>query len=569
MGPARSTDRRMTDRSISRGDADLLGVPLPHPLITAAQPLLELGLRLVLLPELPTRPEPLPDVGMLEALEPVSPPLTADDVNEHLASAQSESGTLALGVLTGVDSGVAVLRLDDAAGPAAASLVTAAIGMRAPTVSYPDGVIDLFFAAPSSPFPTRQLGDGITVFGEGGVVPVPPLSIGGCEVPWDSPLPEAFPQLPWTLQELERESHVKSLRAVSQSTSGPGVEADLICLKDVEPGRVEWLVQDRIPRGELTVIAGRGGLGKTMVTHALAAAISGGAPGPLSGEPLPRGGVLRIGTEDHLANTVRPRLEAAGADLARVYALQEVVAFGRRQPLVLPRHAEVLERLIEDYEIELVVIDPVTDLLGGLSGNSEEDVRSALMPLARIAQKTGCAVVLVRHVTKGSNGGVGSVLGSVAWANVPRAALEAIETANGGRAMRVVKHNLVPPGVPDLTFEIETVEGPTGPAPRIRWLGEAEPEVASKPPTAMENATAFILDLLADGPVLGSEVKAAAAKEAGFSPGTLDKAKAALGVESHPRGGRWATWHLPEHHPNTASPKGGQDDGMMSDPAGD
>src|SRR5262249_2987163 len=100
-----------------------------------------------------------------------------------------------------------------------------------------------------------------------------------------------------------------------------------ILLSTVQPERVEWLWRDRIPLGKLTIIDGDPGLGKSVLTLDLAARVSVGKPMP-DNTPGRHGGVVLLSAEDGLQDTIRPRLDAAGADCSRVLALDSVLAEG-------------------------------------------------------------------------------------------------------------------------------------------------------------------------------------------------------------------------------------------------
>jgi hypothetical protein len=89
----------------------------------------------------------------------------------------------------------------------------------------------------------------------------------------------------------------------------------------IQPVEVAWLWNDRIPLGRITVLAGRLGCGKSILSLELAAHVTRGTDWP-DGTPCPQGSVLLLAAEDDLAGTVRPRLDAAGADAGRVVALQ-------------------------------------------------------------------------------------------------------------------------------------------------------------------------------------------------------------------------------------------------------
>lgn len=169
---------------------------------------------------------------------------------------------------------------------------------------------------------------------------------------------------------------------------------------DVEVETIEWLWHGYVPYGKLTVLEGDPGLGKSTVTLDLAARISTGGFLPDHTKVEEPGDVLLISSEDGIGDTVRPRLEAAEADLTRVHVITGLSEGGMvRIPEDLPK----LEALINDVSAHLVVIDPLVAFLGeGIDSHRDQDVRRALHPLTEMANRTKAAFILMRHLNKGS-----------------------------------------------------------------------------------------------------------------------------------------------------------------------
>jgi hypothetical protein len=211
------------------------------------------------------------------------------------------------------------------------------------------------------------------------------------------------------LAELDADALLDELHA--QPARHPPDPADLVSLvrlADVRPERIDWLWPGYLARGKLHVIDGDPGLGKSTLTTDLAARVTTGTSWP-DGQPgCPPGGVVLLSAEDGLADTIRPRLDAAGADGERAVALTGVRYLD-------PEAGEVLERMpslpgdvtrirysVEQVGAALVVIDPLMAYLGGdVNSYRDQDVRRALAPLSAMAEATGAAVILVRHLTKG------------------------------------------------------------------------------------------------------------------------------------------------------------------------
>lgn len=182
----------------------------------------------------------------------------------------------------------------------------------------------------------------------------------------------------------------------------------LVRLADIQPERINWLWPGYLARGKLHVIDGDPGLGKSTLTIDLAARLSTGARWP-DGQAGPgAAGTVLLSAEDGMADTVRPRLDAAGADPTLVSALTGIRYFDRssgdlleRLP-TLPGDISRLRQAVEQTRASLVIVDPLMAYLGGdVNSYRDQDVRRALAPLARTAETTGAAVVLVRHLTKG------------------------------------------------------------------------------------------------------------------------------------------------------------------------
>lgn len=151
----------------------------------------------------------------------------------------------------------------------------------------------------------------------------------------------------------------------------------------IEPERIDWLWPGFVPFGMTTVAAGFPGVGKSTILTDLAARTS------KEGR-----GVLVVTAEDHLTAVVRPRLEAAGADLELVRVFTD--------SLTLPDGLAVLREQIEKHEIGLVTLDPLVAFIGeGVNTHRDHHVRRVLAPLAELAEESGTAVVVVIHTNKG------------------------------------------------------------------------------------------------------------------------------------------------------------------------
>ena len=174
---------------------------------------------------------------------------------------------------------------------------------------------------------------------------------------------------------------------------------------DIEPEPVVWAWLDegegRVPAGAMTIAAGREGTGKSSFGIWMAAQITRGLlPGNFCGTPK---NVFYIAVEDSWKQTIVPRLIAAGADLERVWQVEAVDAEYGETTLSLPQDNSLMEKAIGEHDVALVVLDPLMSCIGkGIDTHRERDVRTALDPLARMADRTGCVLLGIAHFNKGA-----------------------------------------------------------------------------------------------------------------------------------------------------------------------
>lgn len=320
--------------------------------------------------------------------------------------------------------------------------------------------------------------------------------------------------------------------------------ARVVRLADVEPERVEWLWPGRVPCGMITLLDGDPSLGKSTITIDLAARVTTGRPMPLTAaddsKPGIIGDVVILTAEDHLAATVRPRLDAAGADVRRVHALTGVARPGDPDaPPVLPTDVAELETVIRDNKARLVIIDPLMAFLGAdIDGYRDQDVRRALAPLAKVAEVTGAAIIIVRHLRKSAGSALYRGGGSIGIIGAARSALIVAKDPNDeqGRFMAVAKGNLAPPA-PTLRWRVVDAGG----VGRVRWDGVADGVTADDlaaptiPPTPEERdqvaqAATALRELLATGPMPTEQVEHKIKEQVGCSKRTIERARNAVGV---------------------------------------
>lgn len=339
-------------------------------------------------------------------------------------------------------------------------------------------------------------------------------------------------------------------------------------LSDVQPEPIAWLWAGRIALGKLTLIAGDPGLGKSFLLLDTAARVSTGAGWPdRPGERFDPGGVVLLSAEDGVADTIRPRLDAAGADVSRIVALEAVRMIGDhgrpagQRLFDLSRDIPALEMAIRSVEdCRLVVIDPVTAYLGGVDSHKNAETRWVLAPLSAIAERHRVAMVAVTHLNKSGGGpAIYRAMGSLAFAAAARAAWAVSKDKDDPRRRLLlpIKNNIAP-DTGGLAFRIEPL-GVDG-CPVVEW--EPDPvnvsadealssDRDSDERTERDDAAEWLADLLAHGPRAARDVERDA-RDAGYSISTVRRAKAVLGVVSRKPafGGPWE-WTLPAQDAHT------------------
>ena len=345
----------------------------------------------------------------------------------------------------------------------------------------------------------------------------------------------------------------------------------------ITPRPVRWLWQDRLPLAALGLLGGREAVGKTILAYTLAADITRGIlPGAYNGTSR---AVIVAATEDSWAHTIVPRLMAAGADLDRVYRVDVVTVEGGDSTLSLPTDLDALGGVVRDVQAVLILLDPLLSRLEAtLDTHKDAEVRLALEPLVKLADKINACVLGVIHVNKGASPDVlTQLMASRAFAAVARAVLFVMVDPDD-RSVRLLgqaKNNLGRMDLPTLTFRIdgttvaETDEGPVETA-KLVWLSETDRtitdvvEAAAAGPerqTATRGAATWLADHLAKvGEPQDASIILAAGQQAGHSKNALYRARTQLGIISKWLGfPRKAYWSLP---PSVVpAPGGGQTTG--------
>jgi len=357
---------------------------------------------------------------------------------------------------------------------------------------------------------------------------------------------------------------VEEVRQVFNSVNKtPKVRANGVivqCAADVEMKPVDWLWRGWLPKGKLTVLAGKGGTGKTTLALLIAATITTGSQFP-DGLGCDEGNILIWSGEDAPEDTLAPRLKASGADLGRCFFIQGAVVDGEPRAFDPALDIPLLEDEVKKIgDVALLIVDPVVNAVQG-DMNKANEVRRCLQPLVDFGARNDCAVLGISHFKKGSAGSHAQerVIGSQAFSALARMVLVAAQ--DEGKERRVLaraKSNIAPDhGGFEYSLDQTTIETDNGPieATYAAWgnpmegtsnaiLSEVEGE---KSGGALDEAVSFLRDLLAGGEMPVQEIMSVATS-AGFSSRTIIRAKKESKVESRKVGGMLGSWvwALPE-----------------------
>lgn len=325
---------------------------------------------------------------------------------------------------------------------------------------------------------------------------------------------------------------------------------------EVQPKELDWLWQNRFLIGNVNIIAGDPGLGKSMILVDVAARATSGRAFP-DGSPCTKCSVLYSTTEDGIEDTVVPRLIAAGADLDRVHIVQGVKSLDQSEmPLWLSEHMAHLDKMLTEYpDITVLVIDTLQSHIGSnVATNNNASVRGVMTPLKRLAEKHHVAVLCIEHLTKAKSqpgeNATYRVQGSIAFAGAARSvwivAKDQEDPTGKRRYVQASKTNLAPDdsGL-GLSYEIQ---GPTG-RPYIKWIDtniktpigqllripDAQDEQSGG--SELNRCRDWLREILTE-PLPAKEV-AAWAKSEMIAPRTLKRAKKDLKIPSRKMGEEW------------------------------
>jgi len=322
--------------------------------------------------------------------------------------------------------------------------------------------------------------------------------------------------------------------------TNPKDELKLIRMNEVEATTIDWLWYPYIPFGKITVIQGDPGDGKTTAVLAIAAALTTGVALPkakTAAEPMC---VIFQTAEDGLGDTVKPRLVQSGADCERVIVIDE----SERE---LSLSDLRIEQAITQTGAKLFILDPLQAYLGAdVDMHRANEIRPVLKRISLVAEKTGCAVVVIGHLNKSGGKSQYRGLGSIDIQAAARSVLTVgrIKGKQYTRAIVQGKNNLAPEGQA-IGFELDPETG-------FKWLGvlpitidEMLSGIMPERDTTYDKAIDFLKSQLAieDKP---AKFLFEEAKNQGIQERTLRSAKQALNIGSFKKDKRWFWAALPQ-----------------------
>ena len=315
------------------------------------------------------------------------------------------------------------------------------------------------------------------------------------------------------------------------------IKLKMIRMSEVQSQEIEWLWYPFIPYGKLTIIQGDPGDGKTTMVLNLAAKLSKGEALDKNMKVTEPVNVIYQTAEDGLADTVKPRLELAGADCERIIVIDE-------SDKSLSMVDERLEQAIVRTGARLLILDPIQAYLGGgMDMNRANEARDMTKKLGALAEKTKCAIILIGHMNKASgNKAAYRGMGSIDFFAVARSVLLVgrVEGESNTRAVVQIKNNLAAFGHPK-AFALSE-EG-------FQWIGDYEITVdevlggIAPKANKMEQAKQMLRELAeTQNAVLSNEIFDRG-DELGISKRTLENAKKELGIRARKINNAWY-WEL-------------------------
>lgn len=321
----------------------------------------------------------------------------------------------------------------------------------------------------------------------------------------------------------------------------------LIHMEDVQTREVNWLWYPYIPYGKITVIEGDPGEGKTTLALTLAALLSRGQPLPCDEDiPYEPISIIYQTAEDGIDDTIKPRLEKANADCSKIRVIDETEK-------ELSMTDERLEQAIAEIKAKLVILDPIQAYIGSdVDMHRANEIRPVLKRLGIIAEKYGCAIVLIGHMNKASGSkSTYRGLGSIDIQATARSVLlvARIPDKPNIRIMAQDKSSLAAAG-DSIGFEISEDRGFECIGPYDITVDELLAGKEGRGRKKLDVAIAFIKEYFgAESEVSSNDIEEEAARK-GIKRNTLLSAKKKMGITAGNRkttdGTMYWTWILPK-----------------------
>lgn len=338
-------------------------------------------------------------------------------------------------------------------------------------------------------------------------------------------------------------------------TGRSDVRVKLVPFTEVDDETVGWLSYPRIPRGKVVIVGGDPGVGKGFLMARLTANLTRGValfPDQL-GDPVD-GDVAIIEYEDGKGDTLKPRLRAAGADVARVVYPELWDARGKPRTCRAQDVPALEESLRASPGVQLVFISPVGTFLGGKTDSyRDNEVRDVLEPLIGLAERCDVTVILIMHMNKKELENIlYRLMGSIAFTGISRSVL-ILGERDGRRGAVHEKSNLGPLGE-TLEFRLESVDdGTLNPPARLEWVAGSEltkndlfgRRRTGPEPVMRKAAEEFLTTVLKDAPRPSKEIMEEASTQCSLSEKVMYAAAQELRIKKTKRAGGTWWWELP------------------------
>lgn len=246
--------------------------------------------------------------------------------------------------------------------------------------------------------------------------------------------------------------HTKSDREAREEEDGPKDRFLFIPIKDIKKEKIKWIWYPYLARKEVAILEGDPGLGKSYMAMMVAGAIASGQklPSPKKGAPREQGSVVYFDIENNAGSVTKVRLSYNGYDdLGNYYPVEQAFSIDDEDAI-----AEIYEHL-EEIKPILVVFDTLNTYIGRADTHKASESTQAMNVFKEIARDFDCAVLVLRHLTKGSGPAMYRGQGSIAFAGSVRMIMQVGVHPDDSdtRVMAQIKNNIAPKAN-GLSFEI-------------------------------------------------------------------------------------------------------------------